>query len=180
MIKDDLLNKKSICHAILYSTSSPEVLIPVKGVIEDIHFEEDIPHYSIKLIKFYDNIHFLKEHFINKPFLLKHKSKAKNISIPKITTVEALQNWFIDECTYRFCVESTFVVRTKIEMFELVNKIQEYIIIKNLRIIRDTIIRPVYEGPLKITSKVEFSQRFKRMYGDKFNEDEFNRFIEFI
>ena len=47
MIKDELIDKKSICHFLLYSTSNPEILIPAKGIVEDIHFEEDIPHYSI-------------------------------------------------------------------------------------------------------------------------------------
>jgi hypothetical protein len=180
MIKDELINKKSICHALLYSTSSPEILIPIKGVVEDIHFEEDIPHYTIKVIKFYDNINFLKEHLYNKPFLLKHKSKSKTFPIPNFKTVIELDNWFIDECVHRFCVESTFVVRTKNEMVDLFNKIEEYLIIKHLRLIKDSTMRSLYEGPFKISSKVEYIQRLKRMYGDKFNGDEFDRYSNFI
>ena len=181
MIKDKLLDKKSICHALLYSTANPNIIIPIKGIIEDIHFEEDIPHYSIKLIKFYDNIHYLKENFFGKPFLLKHKSKAKTFIIPKkITTVPQLENWFIDECVHRFCVESSFVVRTKIEMAELFNKIEEFLIIKHLRLIRNSTIRPMYEGPLRIASKIEFKERLRRMYGDKFDNESFERYSEFI
>jgi hypothetical protein len=180
MIKDKLLDKKSICHALLYSTSSPETIIPIKGVVEDIHFEEDIPRYSIKLIKFYDNINFLKEHFIGKPFLLKHKAKPKSFQIPKLTTVVELENWFIDECPHRFCVESTFVVRTKNEMVELFNKIEEYLLIKHLRSIRESSLRSLYEGPLKIQSKIEYRERLRRMYGDKFNDSDFNEFSESI
>jgi hypothetical protein len=180
MIKDKLLDKKSICHALLYSTSSPEVMIPIKGIVEDIHFEEDIPRYTIKLIKFYDNIHFLKENFIGKPFLLKHKSKPKAFHIPKIRLVSELENWFIDECPHRFCIESTFVVRTKIEMTELFNKIEEYILIKHLRSIRDSSLRSLYEGPFKIQSKIEFKERLRRMYGDKFNGTDFDMYSDFI
>lgn len=180
MIKDKLLDKKSICHALLYSTSSPEVIIPVKGIIEDIHFEENIPKYTIKLIKFYDNINFLKEHFIGKAFLLKHKAKPKAFQIPKVKTVIELENWMIDECPHRFCVESTFVVRTKNEMVELFNKIEEYILIKHLRIIRESTIRSLYEGPLKIQSKIEFRERLRRMYGDKFSDKDFEEYSDFI
>ena len=180
MIKDNLIDKKSICHVLLYSTSSPEIIIPIKGVVEDIHFEEDIPHYTIKLIKFYDNINFLKEHFVGKPFLLKPKSKSKSFQIPNFKNVIELENWFIDTCTHRFCVESTFVVKTKNEMVELFNKIEEYVIIKKLRLIKDSTIRPLYEGPLKISSKVEYKERLRRMYGDKFDNDDFEEFSNFI
>ena len=115
MIKSDILDKKSICHAIIYSSHDPEIIIPIKGIVEDVHFQEDIPSYSIKLIKFYDNINFLKEHLYDKPFLLKRGDKPKRFTIPKVKTVTELESWFIDECTHRFCVESNFVTKTKIE-----------------------------------------------------------------
>lgn len=180
MIKDKLIDKKSICHALLYSTSSPEIIIPIKGVIEDIHFEEDIPHYSIKLIKFYDNINFLKDNFVGKPFLLKHKSKPKSFQIPKFKNVVELENWFIEDCSHRFCIESTFVVRTKNEMVSLFNKIEDYLIIKRLRAIRESSLRPLYEGPIKISSKIEFKERLRRMYGDKLSDHSFEEFSDFI
>lgn len=181
MIKDKLLDKKSICHALLYSTENPQILIPIKGVIEDIHFEEDIPHYTIKLIKFYDGINFLKEHLYDKAFLLKHKGKPRPLLIPKkIKNTSELENWFNDESTYRFSIESSFVVKTKAEMMDLFNKIQEYVIIKHLRLIRDVTIRQSYDGPFKISSKVEFIERLRRMYGDKFNLNEFERYSDFI
>jgi len=180
MIKTELINKKSICHALLYSTSSPEIIIPIKGIVEDIHFEEDIPHYTIKLIKFYDHINFLKEHFYGKPFLLTHKGKPKAFHIPKFSTVNELENWFIDECTHRFCVDSPFVVKSKIEMQDLFDKIEDYIFIKHLRLIRDSSMRGLYRGKVKITSKFEFKERLRRMYADKFTDDEFEEFSDFI
>lgn len=182
MIKTELLNKRSICHALLYSTSYPDVIIPIKGVIEDTHFEENIPHYTIKLIKFYDHINFLKEHFINKPFLLKYKHKPKAFLIPAKNSrnVVDLENWFIDECTHRFCVESSFVVRTKIDMTVLFNKIEDYLIIKHLRVIRNSSMRGLYEGNLKVSSKIEYKERLRRMYGDKFDGNDFEEFSEFI
>ena len=91
-----------------------------------------------------------------------------------------LERWFIDKCSMRFCVESTFVVRTKNEMVELFNKIQDYTIIKHLRLIRDSSIRGLYQGNLKLSSKVEFKARLKRMYGDKFTDSEFEELSDFI
>lgn len=180
MIKDNLLDKKSICHALIYSPSAPDVIIPIKGLIEDIHFEEDIPIYSIKLIKFYDSINFLKENFYDKPFLLKYKNKPKVFFLPKKKSVAELENWMIDEFSHRFCVESSFVVKTKLEMIDLFNKIEEYIIVKNFRAIRESSLRGLYQGPIKIQSKKEFGERFKRMYGDKFNLGSIDEYINFI
>lgn len=180
MIKSELIDKRSICHALLYSNRNPDIVIPIKGIVEDIHFNDEIPYYSIKLIKFYDNINFLKAHFIDQPFLLRYGDKQRTFNIPKVNNIIELENWFIDECKHRFCVESNFVTKTKIEMTELFNKIQEYILIKNFRAIKESTYRGLYEGPLKISSFVEFNQRFKRAYNDKFNDDDADEFLSYI
>jgi hypothetical protein len=181
MIQTDLLNKKSICHALIASTNSPDVFIPVKGVIEDIHFNDQIPFYDIRIIKFYDNIEFLRKFMNERAFLLKYKGKSKAIVLPKgIKTASELETWFSEKSTYRFCVESTFVVRTKNEMVELYNKIQEYIIVQNLRAIRNSSIRSLYDGPFKISSKIEFNERFRRMFGDRFSGEEIERLFDSI
>jgi hypothetical protein len=181
MIKSEILDKKSICHVLISSTSSPEIFIPVKAVIDDVFFQENIPVYSLRVIKFYDNIHFLKEFLYNTPYLTNYKGKSKPLKIPKFNTTAELETWFSEKTTYRFCVESNFVVKTKIEMLDLFHKIQEYIIYKELRSIRRAISRSDYEGPLKINSKVEFDERVKRAFGDKFsNSQDLNSFIESI
>ena len=181
MIKSDLLDKKSICHAIIYSSQDPETIIPIKGIVEDVHFQEDIPFYSIKLIKFYDNINFLKEHFIGKPFLLKFGDKPKHFAVPKFKNVNELESWFLDECTHRFCVESNFVTRTKIEMSSLFNKIEEYLIIKHLRLVKESTMRTLYDGPLKIQSGIEYNERMKRSFSDKFTDSkDIDEFLSYI
>ena len=141
MIKSQILDKKSICHALLSSTSSPEIFIPVKAVIEDVFFEENIPVYNLRVIKFYDNIHFLKEFLYETPYLTNYKGKSKPLKLPKLSTTAELETWFSEKTTYRFCVESNFVVKTKIEMLDLFHRIQEYIIYKEFRSIRRTIMR---------------------------------------
>lgn len=181
MIKSELLNKKSICHCLIYSPSNPDVLIPIKGLVEDIHFNENIPFYSVKLLKFYDNLFFLKEILYNRNFQLKIESKPKIFKIPNtFKTVGQLENWFIDTCPHRFVVESNFVVKTKLELMDLFNKIQEYLIIKKFRSIRDNSLRPLFESPLKIHSKIEFDERFRRMFGDKFTQEEIKEYLSYI
>jgi hypothetical protein len=177
----ELIDKKSICHALIASSISPETLIPIKGIVEDIHFNEKTAYYDIRIIKFYDNIDFLKRVLIDRPFLLKFKGKVKSISIPKeIKTAAALENWFSEKSSYRFCVEAPFVTRSKNEMVDLFNKIQEYLIIQNLRTIRTSAMRPLYDGPFRMYSKIEFKERLRRMIIDRFTEDEFDRISDSI
>lgn len=181
MIKSNLLDKKSICHALIYSSQDPETIIPIKGIIEDIHFQEDIPFYSIKLIKFYDNINFLKEHFLDRPFLLRFGDKPKKFSTPRVKNVTELENWFLDECIHRFCIESNFVTRTKIDMSSLFNKIEEYLIIKHLRLVKESTMRTLYTGPLKIQSGIEYNERMKRSFSDKFKDiKDIEEFLSYI
>lgn len=182
MIKTPILDRKSICHALLTSSSDPEIMIPVKGVIEDVFFEEDIPVYSIRIVKFYDNIHFLKTSFIAKPFLTNYRGKPKPLYIPKeIKTLNEIENWLSEKSKYRFCVESNLVVRTKLEMLELYNKIQEYLILQKLRAIKKIVLRTPYEGPMKLNSSEEFNNRVRRAFADLFDsENEIKSFIETI
>lgn len=181
MIKAELIDKKSICHALIASSSAPDLFIPIKGIVEDVHFHEQFPHYIIKVVKFYDNIHFLKDALVDKPFLLKYKSKPKTFPIPKnIKTASDLENWFSEEAPYRFCVESSFVVRTKGEMVDLFKAIEMYKIAKNLRSLRTVLMRPIFESPMRINSVVEFENQLKRMFGDRLSDDELNQLISSI
>ena len=181
MIKSKILDKRSICHALLSSTRNPEIIIPVKAVIDDVFFDENIPTYVLKIIKVYDNIHFLKEFLYDTPYLTNHKGKSKPLKIPKFNTTAELEIWLSQKTTYRFCVESNFVVKTKIEMLDLFHRIQEYIIYKELRSIKRSIMRSSYTGPLKINSKIDYNERIKRAFGDKFkNKEDLDSFIDSI
>ena len=172
MIKTKILDKKSICHALLTSTQDPETMIPIKGVIEDVYFEENIPVYYIRIIKFYDGINFLKTAFIGKPFLVNYRGKPKPINVPvTIKGVGELENWFADKSRYRFCIESNFTFRAKSEMMEFYDKIQEYVILQKLRSIKKIILRTSYNGPLRLNSIVEFDNRIKRAFSDLFPEE---------
>lgn len=182
MIKTPILDKKSICHALLTSNTDPETIIPIKGIIEDVFFEEDIPVYHIRIIKFYDGIHFLKTAFIGKPFLTNYRGKPKPLTLPKeIKTIVEMENWLGEKSKYRFCVESNLVVRTKIEMMDLFNKIQEYLILQKLRSIKRIVLRTPYEGDLKLNSNADFDNRIKRAFSDLFpTENDTDSFIETI
>jgi hypothetical protein len=182
MIKTEILDKKSICHALLNSTTDPEIMIPIKGIVEEVYFDEDIPIYSIRIIKFYDSIDFLKYAFYDKAFLVNYGRTPKLLKIPKtIKTAAQLEDWTGAETRNRFCIESHMVVKSKTEMVELFNKIQEYLICQKLRFIKRLSIRPLYTGPLRLTSYVEFNNRIRRGFSDLFDtEEQTNGFIDTI
>lgn len=182
MIKSQILDKKSICHALLTPTSDPEIMIPVKGVVEDVFFEEDIPVYILRVIKFYDNIHFLKTAFIDKSFLTNYRGKPKPLKVPKtVKTITELEEWSGEKTRYRFCVESNMVVRNKNEMMELFNKVQEYLIRQKLRAVKKILLRTPYQGPIRLNSNAEFDNRMRRAFGDLFpTSDDLESFVDTI
>jgi hypothetical protein len=182
MIKQPLLDKRSTCHALLYSSTDPETMIPIKGVIDEIYFEEDIPIYSIRIIKFYDGINFLRKTFINKSFLTNYGGRPKPIVIPKsIHLIGELENWLGENSKYRFCVESNLVTRSKSEMMDLYSKINDYLIAQKFRFLRTMFTRNTYEGPFRINSNNEFNQRIERGFSDLFPSKEgIKSFIETI
>ena len=115
MIKSNLFDKKSLCHALLQSSSEPEILIPVKAIIEDIKLNEDTPLYLVRVIKFYDNIDFLKWGFYDSSFRTSFNLKiSRPLKIPKkINNIAQMEQWLGSESNYRFCVESNLVFKTK-------------------------------------------------------------------
>jgi len=177
----ELFKKKSLCHALISSSNSPDVFIPVKAIIEDVHFHETSPHYSLRIIKLYDTIFFLKEAFDGKRFVNGYKQKPVIFKYPKkIKTPAQLEQWLSNDYAHRFVVNGAFVVQRKFEMVELFNKIQEYLIAKNLRVLKTTLIRRLYEGPMKISSFVEFSNGIKRMFSDKLSNDQLDELLSHI
>ena len=41
-------------------------------------------------------------------------------------------------------------------------------------------MRSLYEGPIKIQSTIEFNERMKRAYGDKFSGGDIDEFLSFV
>lgn len=185
MNTEELLDKGTMCHAFLISPMTPEVLIPVKGVIEDFKLKENVTLYRIRLVEFYDDLGFLKRNFypprrfnISKNF----SYSAHELHFRKdIKTREELANFFNSQSIIRFNVESTFVFKTKSEMFRVFDRINEFLICKYLKNIKDITRRPKYKGPLAIQGEKEFHIRMERGFSDLFkSKQEFDDFMHLI
>ena len=60
MIQHKLFAKGEYCHALISTAANPNILFPVRGIIYDVKMDEYNPQYQLKIVKFYDDINFLK------------------------------------------------------------------------------------------------------------------------
>jgi len=67
-------------------------------------------------------------------------------------------------------VESVMCKKTKNDLQGLFEKVQFYIISKNLKEVRDISSRPFFKGSLSTDSSYEFDARFKKGWTDKFKK----------
>lgn len=169
MINHDLIKVNSICHALLSSPSNPNILIPIKGVIREVKYDESNPLYRVQILKFYDHLFFVKKNFVNKSFRHNFKKKPKTfwINTDNVKTIHDLENLMIEEKNW-VVIDSLLVFKYKNEMQDMFNKIQEFLILKNIKEWRNNSTRSFYKGKLHIKSKYEFDVRMAKMIQDMF------------
>lgn len=184
MIKHKLIDKGSIAHALISPINEPNKFIPVKVVIKDVKFDEYNPLYLVKIIKFYDSIYFLKKYFMNNKYPNNFDKKPRTFWIKDdIKTTEQLQNYLEKEDSrFYVVVDSIHTTRYKNDLNDMFNKIQDFLIYRNISELSELTTRNAYSGNLKFSSKSEFFIRLKRMISDKVDDlkmtwDEFKNFF---
>ena len=87
-------------------------------------------------------------------------------------TTKSLEERLNDKDRERFyiVIESVMCTKTKVSLSKLFEKVQFYIISKNLKEIRETSARPFFKGPLSLDSVKEFDARYKKGFYDKFEK----------
>jgi len=197
MIDSKLLQVGSVCFAIITSTEFPDVLIPVRGVIEDVKLKDEIQQYKIKLITVYDNIDFINKYFCNRYFYYEFDKAARKIQITnnslkgvsklsnkdKVKNIGDLETWFsITGNTFsRTIVQSFFVFEHRNTMLEMYNKIQDYLIIKHLKMLQNLTTRTQYTGLLTLEYPSSFLAAMKRAFSFNFeNEKELDEYFSHI
>ena len=167
-----IFNKGQFVYCLLASHTNPNILLPVKGVILDSKWDPVNPLYQIRIIKLYDNMKFLKQHFFGMNFRHEFENRARKMILKSedFKTTKALEDRLNDKDRERFYVviESVMCTKTKIGLSELFEKVQFYMISKNLKEIRDISTRPFFKGPLSLDSPKEFDARYKKGWADKF------------
>lgn len=172
MIKHQLYVKGQTVWALLTSFTNPEVLIPVKGIIKEIKYHELNPEYQIQVIKFYDSVKFLKKNLVG--MIVAHDFKKRprrfNKQIDHITTIDALNDFIAlpeNEWHFNFIVESIMVTGSHTKTMNLYNRMQDFLIERKLRELREFSIRLGYKGKYKFSGAAEFHNKLQKMIGDK-------------
>ena len=169
-----IFNKGQFVYCLLASHTNPNILLPVKGVILDSKWDPVNPLYQIRIIKLYDNMKFLKQHFFGMNFRHEFENRARKMILKSddFKTTKALEDRLNDKDRERFYVviESVMCTKTKISLSGLFEKVQFYMISKNLKEIRDISTRPFFKGPLSLDSVKEFDAKYKKGWADKFDK----------
>ena len=169
-----IFNKGQIIYCLLSSFSRPNVLLPVKGIIMDTAWDTVNPQYKVRIVKMYDNMKYLKAHFFDMNFKYEFDNRARKMPLKKeeFKNVKSLEERFDEKDRERFyvIVESVMCKKTKNDLQGLFEKVQFYIISKNLKEIRDVSSRPFFKGSLSTDSSHEFNVRFKKGWLDKFQK----------
>ncbi len=167
-----IFTKGQTVYCLLASFSRPNVLLPVKGLIVDTQWDPINPLYKIRIIKMYDNMKYLKNHFFDMNFKYEFDNRARKMPLKKedFKNTRSLEERFDENDRERFyvIVESVMCKKTKVDLQGLFEKVQFYIISKNLKEVREISARPFFKGSLSTDSSQEFDVRFKKGWSDKF------------
>ncbi len=175
MKKHRIFNKGNYVYCLLSSHTRPNVQIPVKGLIIDTKWDQINPKYQIRILKFYDTMRFLKQNFFDVNFYQNFDSrKARHIPLKsqEFTNVQVLEKRLNEDDREKFyvIVDSIMCTKTRVQLQDLFNRVQLYIISKNLKEIKTVATRPFYRGSFSVDSKKEFDKRFAKGWEDKIVE----------
>jgi hypothetical protein len=183
MIKHRLFSKGEYIHALISNTNYPNIVFPVRAIIHDVKFDEKMPKYQIRIVKFYDDISFLKRYFFDTNFeknfkggMTKFRFKREMFSTKK----ELAEHLEANAETYLITVDSVMCTKTQNQIMDLYNNIQDFLIEKNLRDLYELSTRPVYKnGKYFYETKGVFTAHLKKFLGDRLPKikDYFDRLL---
>lgn len=174
MKKHRIFNVNEYVYGLFSSRTIPDSVIPIRGVIKDVKWDPVNPQYLVHILNFFDNYRYLKQNFFN----IQYKKDFDSISRPMklkasdFKNRKELEERLNQEDKKRFYVilDSVMCTKTKIELQELFNDVQFYLISKNLKKIRDFSARQFYTGDFKVDSVNDFDKRFIKGWGSNFKD----------
>jgi hypothetical protein len=178
MIHHRIFPKGEYCHALISSRSNPNVLFQVRGLIYDVAMDPYNPQYLIKIIRFYDDINFIKRYMFNQKFqrdFLGHDTTFafnRNSFNTREDFEQHLQNHKSVE-KYMVVVDSVMCTKTLADSTKLYNEIESFLIEKSIRDIFDAVTRTQYRsGKYAFNNRDEFRTALKRFLKDKIDVTE--------
>ena len=138
MIKHKVFNKGEYVQALISTTQQPNILIPVRGMIYDVKFDDVNPQYQIRIKKFYDTMYFLKKNMFGGRFIRDFEGGETRINAKRTNyknTDDLVQNLFDGSNweKYLIVVDSVFCTKTLDEQRTLFNNLQSFMIEQKIK-----------------------------------------------
>lgn len=175
MIKHRLFSKGEYIHALISNTHYSNIVFPVRAIIYDVKFDEKMPKYQIRIVKFYDDLNFLKRYFFDMHFEkgFSGGSTKFRFNRDKFTTKEDLTKHLEANAeTYLITVDSVMCTKSYNQIKELYLNIQDFLIEKEIRSLYEKCTRSSYsKGQYYYESKGVFEAHLKKFLGDREPED---------
>lgn len=171
MIKHRLFSKGEYIHALISNTTYPNIVFPVRAIIYDVQFDEKMPRYQIRIVKFYDDINFLKRYFFDTNFeksfkggMTKFRFKREQFSNKKELS-KHLEN---NSETYLITVDSVMCTKSYNQIMDLYLSIQDFLVEKNIREMYEMVTRQVYkDGQYYYQTKGIFTAHLKKFLDER-------------
>lgn len=178
MIRNRVYNKGETVYALISSTGKYNVLFPVKCIIHDVKHGDSIVEYQVRLIKFYDDVYFLKRYLFHTKFTRSFDSGVTRWRMKRsnFKTSGDFQN-HLDENghNYMITVDGPMVCKRRHEMIELFNKIQDFFVERTISDLYNLTHRSTYsEGTYHYESKGVFKAHLTKFLGERgYDNDKF-------
>lgn len=175
MIRHRLFSKGEYIHALISNTRYSNIVFPVRAIIYDVKFDETMPKYQIRIVKFYDDINFLKRYFFDMNFEKNFKGGTTKFRFNRdnFKTKDELTKYLEANAeTYLITVDSVMCTKTYNQIADLYLNIQDFLIEKDLRELYERATRGSYsKGQYYYESKGVFEAHLKKFLGDRARED---------
>ena len=175
MIKHRLFSKGEYIHALISNTKHSNIVFPVRALIYDVKFDDVMPKYQIKIVKFYDDLNFLKRYLFDLKFIKNFEGGQTRFRLnrQKYKTREQFQKHIdANEETYFVVVDSVMCTKSYNQISELYNNIQDFLIEKSIKDLYEMANRSSYsKGNYYYKSKGVFEAHLKKFLGDRIPDD---------
>jgi hypothetical protein len=173
MIHHRIFPKGEYCHALISSRSNPNILFQVRGLIYDVKMDEFNPQYRIKIVRFYDDINFLKQNLFGYKFQRDFKNRDAHFRFKRdnFDTREDFEKHITNHKSwekYTVVADSIMTTKTLVDSTQMLNEINTFLIEKHLKDLYDIASRTTYRtGQLHFKNRDEFRFAVKRFLKDK-------------
>ena len=171
MIKHRLFSKGEFIHALISNTTYPNIVFPVRAIIYDVQFDEKMPRYQVRIVKFYDDINFLKRYFFDTNFEKGFKGGMTKFRFKRDqfkTKDELAKHLERNPETYLITVDSVMCTKSYNQIMDLYLSIQDFLVEKNIREMYEMVTRQVYkDGQYYYHTKGIFTAHLKKFLDER-------------